>query len=231
MTGLSEPAHPFPRPDVTERLTRALTKINPNLVIACYGMNDGIYHPFSERRFIQYQKGIHSMIDKVNASGAQLIFLTPPPFDPQAPGIKNKLVEENSPVFSWTKIYQNYDSEVISRYAIFILSLRSRVAQIVDIHTPINNHMAEKRTIDPDYHLSNDGVHINRDGHRLMAQTIYQALLRQPLPKLPNNLIKKFQSKQNILAPAWLTHIGHTRPGVKAGLPLDEAKAKAAAIN
>ncbi len=231
MTGLSEPPHPFPRPDVTERLSRALGKINPDLVIACYGMNDGIYHPFSESRFIQYQKGIHSLIDKVNASGAQLILLTPPPFDPQAPEIKNKLVGKNSPVFSWTKIYENYDSEVIARYATFILSLKSRVAQVDDIHTPINKHMVEKRSIDPDYHLSNDGVHINRDGHRLMAQTIYQALLRQPLPKLPSNLVKKFQSKQNILAPAWLTHIGHTRPGVKAGLSLEEAKEKAADIN
>jgi hypothetical protein len=64
-----------------------------------------------------------------------------------------------------------------------------------------------------------------------MAQTIYQALLRQPLPKLTSNLVKKFESKQNILAPAWLTRIGHTRPGVKAGLSLEEAKEKAADIN
>ena len=194
-------------------------------------MNDGIYHPFSESRFIQYQKGIHSLIDKVNASGAQLILLTPPPFDPKAPGIKNKLVGINSPVFSWTKIYENYDSEVIARYASFILSLKSRVVQVADIHTPINKHMVGKRNIDPDYHLSNDGVHINRNGHRLMAQTIYQALLRKPLPKLTSNLVNKFESKQNILAPAWLTRIGHTRPGVKAGLSLEEAKEKAADIN
>jgi hypothetical protein len=194
-------------------------------------MNDGIYHPFSGHRFIQYQRGIHSLIDKVNASGAQLILLTPPPFDPQAPAIKNKLVSEDSPIFSWTKIYQNYDSEVIARYATFILSLKSRVAQVADIHTPINKHMARKRTMDPNYHLSNDGVHINRDGHRLMAQAIYQALLGQPLPKLSDELVKEYQSKQNILAPAWLTHIGHTRPGGEAGLSLQEAKVKAATIN
>ena len=64
-----------------------------------------------------------------------------------------------------------------------------------------------------------------------MAQAIYQALLGQPLPKLSDELVKEYQSKQNILAPAWLTHIGHTRPGVKAGLSLEEAKEKAAGIN
>ena len=167
MTSLSEPTHPFPRPDVTERLARAFGKINPDLVMACYGMNDGIYHPFSGHRFTRYHRGIHSLIDKVNASGAQLILLTSPPFDPKATAIKKKLVSEDSPIFSWTKIYQNYDSEVIARYATFILSLTSRVAKVADIHTPINKPMARKRTMDPNYHLSNDGVHINRDGHRL----------------------------------------------------------------
>ncbi len=193
-------------------------------------MNDGIYHPFSNRRFIQYQKGIHSLIDKINASGAQLILLTPPPFDPQAPGIKNKLVAADATVFSWIKIYKNYDSEVIARYARFIFSLESRVAQVADIHTPIKKHMAEKRASTPDYHLSNDGVHINRDGHRLMAQVIHQVILGKPLPELSENLVKKYQAQQNLLAPAWLIHTGHTRPGVKPGLPLEEAKAKAAAI-
>ena len=42
-SGLSEPDHPFPRPDVHERLDRALAKIKPDVVFACYGMNDGIY--------------------------------------------------------------------------------------------------------------------------------------------------------------------------------------------
>jgi len=46
-TGLSEPDHPFPRPDVHARLDRALTAVKPDVVVACYGMNDGIYYPHS----------------------------------------------------------------------------------------------------------------------------------------------------------------------------------------
>src|SRR6476660_7203779 len=49
VSGLSEPGHAggaFPRPNLHERLDRVLQKLNPNLVIACYGMNDGIYYPY-----------------------------------------------------------------------------------------------------------------------------------------------------------------------------------------
>ena len=57
-TGLSEPDHPFPRPNVHERLARALEKTRPDVVVACYGMNDGIYYPFSQDRFKKYQQGM-----------------------------------------------------------------------------------------------------------------------------------------------------------------------------
>ena len=56
-SGLSEPDHPFPRPDVHERIDRALAKIKPDVVFACYGMNDGVYYPFSDERFAAYKKG------------------------------------------------------------------------------------------------------------------------------------------------------------------------------
>ncbi len=38
-SGLSEPGHPFPRPCIHERLERALAKVKPQVLIACYGMN------------------------------------------------------------------------------------------------------------------------------------------------------------------------------------------------
>ncbi len=49
--GLSEPGHAggkFPRPNLHERLDRVLMKLKPDLIMACYGMNDGIYYPFSQ---------------------------------------------------------------------------------------------------------------------------------------------------------------------------------------
>src|SRR5215203_1563656 len=61
VSGLSEPGHAggqFPRPDLHERLDRVLEKTKPDTVIACYGMNDGIYLPFSAERFGAFTNGI-----------------------------------------------------------------------------------------------------------------------------------------------------------------------------
>ena len=81
-SGLSEPDHPFPRPNVHERLDRALTSLQPDVVVACYGMNDGIYYPFSDERFKAYQSGINRLAEKVHATGAKLVLMTSPAFDP-----------------------------------------------------------------------------------------------------------------------------------------------------
>jgi lysophospholipase L1-like esterase len=59
-SGLSEEGHAggkFPRPDLFERLDRVLALAKPDLVFACYGMNDGIYEPLDEARFAKYRDG------------------------------------------------------------------------------------------------------------------------------------------------------------------------------
>src|SRR5450631_4738517 len=56
VSGLSEPAHPYPRPNIHARVERALALANPDVVVICYGMNDGIYYPFSDERFKKYQQ-------------------------------------------------------------------------------------------------------------------------------------------------------------------------------
>ena len=61
VSGLSEEGHAggaFPRPDLLERLDRVLELTKPDLVIACYGINCGIYEPFDEGRFQRYQEEI-----------------------------------------------------------------------------------------------------------------------------------------------------------------------------
>src|SRR5687767_1930208 len=76
VSGLSEPGHAdgkFPRPNLHERLDRALAKTKPDLVFACYGMNDGIYQPFSEERFNRFRLGVIRLRNKVAAAGAQII--------------------------------------------------------------------------------------------------------------------------------------------------------------
>src|ERR1700682_2171978 len=97
VSGLSEPDHPYPRPCVFERLERVLAKTKPNVVVACYGMNDGIYYPFSEERFKKYQEGIQRLIARGEKAKAKIILLPPPPFEAQA--IKDKLLPKTAENF------------------------------------------------------------------------------------------------------------------------------------
>src|SRR5215469_9689593 len=87
VSGLSEPGHAggkFPRPDLHERLGRVLEKTKPDLVFVCYGMNDGIYQPFDTERFKAFTDGMKSVHDQIAATGAKIIHVTPPVFDPMA---------------------------------------------------------------------------------------------------------------------------------------------------
>jgi hypothetical protein len=36
--------------------------------------------------------------------------------------------------------------------------------------------------------------------------------------------------RQKLMLHAWLSHVGHQRPGIEAGLPLPEAEAQAAEL-
>ena len=85
VSGLSEEGHAggkFPRPGLHERLDRVLAKMKPDVIFACYGMNDGIYLPFAEDRFQKFKDGIVKLRAKAATAGAHVIHLTPPVFDP-----------------------------------------------------------------------------------------------------------------------------------------------------
>ena len=169
-TGLTEPDHPFPRPDVHERLDRALKQVKPDVVVACYGMNDGIYYPFSQERFHTYQDGINRLIKKVHATGAKLILMTPPPFDAvPLKSKKGKLKPAGEKTYAYFAIYENYDKEVIARYARWIMQQKDRVEMVIDLHTPITNHLAQQRKANAKYTLAPDGVHPNPLGQRILA--------------------------------------------------------------
>ena len=229
-SGLSEPDHPFPRPDVHERLDRALAAVKPDFVVACYGMNDGIYYPFSEDRFQKYQDGINRLIEKVHASEAKLILMTPPPFDPLPLKAGGKLLPEGSEKFAWFAIYENYD-QVIRKYAEWILGQKDRVEMVIDLHTPITAFWEQQRKNDPTFTVAPDGVHCNSTGHRTIAEVILKAWAVESWLPVSDEMTQLINQKGAVLHNSWLSKIGHKRPGMADGLSLGEANAKASEID
>jgi lysophospholipase L1-like esterase len=238
VSGLSEPKHAggaFPRPDLHERLDRVLKKTKPNIVIACYGMNDGIYYPFSEERFQKFQNGIRWLRERVVKSGARMVFVTPPVFDPVP--IKDKTLPGG--LKEYPQPYEGYNN-VLDRYSEWLLSMRKEGWEVEDIHGPINDLLVSRRRSDPNFNLSKDGVHPDEMGHWLMARPLLAyfgadefANFDTPEQFLNSrrqgqDLMKSIRERQRLLRDAWLTETAHRRPGMAKGLPMAEAQQKEA---
>jgi lysophospholipase L1-like esterase len=241
VSGLSEPGHAggaFPRPDLHERLDRVLAKTKPDLVIACYGMNDGIYYPFSKERAEKFQDGIRWLREKVQSAGARLILLTPPVFDPLP--MKGRTLPDG--LAEYRQPFEGYNG-VLDRYSDWLLAQRAQGWTVLDIHGPMNRYLAERRKSEPGYTLAADGVHPGATGHWLMARPLLlyfgapaawsaqtgPGVLETMHPRA-KEVLGLVQQRQRLLKDAWLTDTGHQRPGMNKGLPVAEAQPKAAAI-
>lgn len=215
VSGLSENGHPYPRPCVLERLDRALNAAKPRLVFACYGMNDGIYHPPSAERLAAFNDGLHQLIKQVRAAGAQLVLLTPPIFD--ALPLRAKTVPATATEFGYGKPYAGYD-EVLGEFARTELALHEPGVTVVDLHGPLTTALASQRKSDPTFTFSPDGVHPNDAGHLLIARTLLEGLGYQ-LPQNDDELTRikadplfaLIRARRMLRSEAWLPFVGYVR--------------------
>jgi len=238
VSGLSEPGHAggqFPRPDLHERLDRALAKGRPDIVVACYGMNDGIYHPLSDERFAKFQEGIRRLRSKATAAGAKVIHVTPPIFDPVP--LKGKTLPVGRDAYP--SPYEGYN-EVLDRFSEWLVAQRAEGWDVIDIHGPMNRFLAERRKANPQFLLAGDGVHVNARGHWLMAREVLRHLgvpdaalkadtfdLAVQSAPAAAEVLGLVQREQRVRKDAWLTDVGHKRPGMAKGKSIEVAEAEA----
>jgi hypothetical protein len=217
-----------------------LERTKPDRIVACYGMNDGIYYPFSPARFEKYRDGMRRLRERAAAVGAQVLHVTPPVFDPVP--IRSRTLPAG--LAEYRQPYEGYD-EVLERYSEWLLDQRKVGWAVVDVHGPMKRYLAEARRRDPTYRLAPDGIHVNATGHWIIAREIlchwgvkdrqFAAAINgeQVLADDPHGLsiLKLVQQKQRLLKDAWLTSTGHCRPGMKRGLPLEEVQRRAQGLD
>ena len=229
VSGLSEEGHAdgrFPRPDLQERLHRILEKIRPDLVFACYGMNDGIYLPFDEDRFRRYKEGLQWLHDTlVAATGARVIFLTPPVYD-----------EFRGGKTGYAGVLDQYSTWLLGQH-------KSAQWEVADIHFPMKRYLDAHRRVDADFGidgfaLTTDGVHPGEVGHWLMARQLllyvgekdvtHYTGIKAAMTAISNGdtILRLVRERQTFMKDAWLGWTGHKRPEMPVGLPIEEARLK-----
>ena len=197
LSGLSEDGHAggkFPRPCLFERLDRVLEKARPEVVFACYGMNDGIYLPLDKGRFAAFQKGVTKLIEQMQEGGR----------------------EADLPRHAADLRLQPQEGRVQLRRG------TRRVREVGDrpegarrdgdrpAHRDAEG--ARRRTAP----FSGDKVHPGDDGHLLMARTILAALgAKVPDETLAtikaDPLFRLVERKRAMRSAAWMKHTGYTR--------------------
>ena len=173
VSGITEPIHPYPRPNVNERLSRALKLVKPDWVVVCYGMNDGIYHPAEARIAAAYRDGLTKLVETVTTSGAKLILMTPPSFDVDAAPVQARLKEakEDEP-YGYKKPYPKYD-ETLLKLAGIVSSFTDdkAVERVIDLHATTSKYLRRVKNSKPDYQYG-DGIHPPVDGHLAISRGV-----------------------------------------------------------
>ncbi len=221
VSGLSEDGHAdgaFVRPWLFSRLDNVIERIKPDVVFACYGMNDGIYQPFSESNFQRYREGMTALYTKLKAAQVKrIIFITPSVHEDPILGLRGYNL-------------------VLNQYARWLIDQRrERNWEVIDIHFPMQDYLMTNKTLKPNFKLAEDGIHPGLEGHQFIAEKLISYVddtfpakdfLSRCLDPTSSYypLYKLLEERQEILKNTWLTYTGHNRPGLPVGLPLDKAK-------
>jgi lysophospholipase L1-like esterase len=173
VSGITEPVHPYPRPNINDRLDRALALAQPDWVFVCYGMNDGIYHPIEERITTAYRNGLQQVIEAIGKTDAKIVLLTPPVFDAQAPGIADRIAETSADEpYGYRNPFKDYDQTLEALGGIVTeWSADRRVHSVIDIHAATHHFLEAAKRADPSF-VYGDGVHPPLEGHTAMAGRI-----------------------------------------------------------
>lgn len=221
VSGLSEDGHAggaFPRPCLHERLGRLIERFRPTHVLACYGMNDGIYLPSDPVRQRAFEGGIERLKRSLEKTAAEVVFITPPLHDADKASVASG----------------RYDL-VLDEQAAWLSGRRADGWKVIDIRGPLREGVASAKARDAAFVYAGDGVHPGEVGQRMIGDIVVDGLrglwdlgggagvAREPA-------LAVLAERQQLLKHAWLAEVGHQRPGIPRGVPVGEASVRAAEL-
>ncbi len=218
ISGLSEDNHAggrFPRPDLHERLERVLEKTKPDLIIACYGMNCGIYKELDDQRVARFQEGNLKLRAAAKKYNAEVVHMTPPIFD-----------NHGKPGF-------DYDT-VLSAYSAWMVKQRENGWHVVDLHSDMRKKVDHAKASDPKFTVQKDTIHPDAAGHWMMAQPLIaffgdttSAQLASANDLLDAARLVAVKQRMQFYQRAVHAETKPLRPGVPQGGTLESAAAEA----
>lgn len=221
ISGLSEDNHAggkFPRPDLHERLERVLAKAKPDLIIACYGMNCGIYKELDEERTARFREGNVKLRAAAEKYKAEIVHVTPPIFD-----------NKGRPSF-------DYDT-VLAAYSEWLVKQRGNGWHVADLHTEMRKKVDQARASDPQFTVQKDGVHPDGAGHWMMAQSLISyfgdpasAQLASANDLVDSTRLAAIKQRIQLYQKAIHAETKPLRPGVPQGGTLESAAIAAKAL-
>jgi lysophospholipase L1-like esterase len=222
--------HGFGRPRLSERLQRVLDATHPDLVFACYGMNDGDTLPAGPDGLARFSAAVTTLRDAILKAGAKRVVLcTPPVSDP-----KNRTAPDPR------------EANLVVYSAWLMAQKKAAGWDVVDIHTPMLEALNAGRATNPEFRFAPDGTHPDRAGHWVMAQAILNQFLgvkteglasaEDLFPAQGKEIRALLSKRRDVRYGAYMTQIGHQRPGApggpgaKPGLSVEAATAQAQEI-
>ena len=153
-------------PNLQKRLEKDVLDKKPTLVFIYIGIND-VWHWKKQADGTmkggtpkdQYEAGLKEMIGRIKAAGARVILCTPSTIGEKADGSNERdpMLEE----------YSTISRNVARDCGVQILDLRKAFIEYEKAHNKDNQ---------PKGLLTGDGVHLNKDGNRFVAEEMLTAL-------------------------------------------------------
>lgn len=152
-------------PDLLERVDRDVLALKPIVVIVYIGIND-VWH-FSMKNLKgtpkeDFRNGLIELTKRIREAGAQVVLCTP--------GVIGEKRKGENPMDAMLEEYSEITRSVAEQYEVALCDLRKAFLRYESIYNSEN--------VDHGI-LTNDGVHLNDDGNRFVAEEFIKLLETQ----------------------------------------------------